>query len=275
MSTVEFFEWIKNMLTRGYTVALITIIGKEGSGPRDLGAMMAISSDGSKYGTIGGGDVESILVNEALKAINERKSRRLKIALRPENIPEDAVKSNMMCGGVSEFFINVIQPEPRLIIIGAGHVGKPIADVAGVLNYRIVVVDKNPDLASRDRYPRAEVYVGDIVETVSKLDLSENDVVVIVYGEPETDYRVLRELVKRGFKGHIWALCSKRRAKWMIDRLIEEGLDVEPFKPRIHAPAGLDIGSDTPEEIAISIVAEIVCELKKCSKPVKSMSIVS
>jgi xanthine dehydrogenase accessory factor len=276
MSDVDVLNWVLGEVSKGNRVALLTIIGKEGSGPRDIGALMAVSSTGSKYGTIGGGELENILVKEALSALSENKPRRVKLALRPENIPEDAIKTKMLCGGIVEVFINVISPKPRLILIGAGHVGKPLGDLASILGFRVVVIDRNPDLANSARYPYAEsILVGEIVDNLSKLEFTESDIAVIAYGEVETDYQALRHLVTRGFKGHIWALCSKRRAQWMLEKLKSEGISLEDYKERLHMPAGLDIGSETPAEIAVSIVAEVVCEMRKCHKPVKSLSLLS
>jgi xanthine dehydrogenase accessory factor len=276
MSDVDVLNWVLGEISKGNRVALLTIIGKEGSGPRDIGALMAVSSTGSKYGTIGGGELENILVKEALSALSENKPRRVKLALRPENIPEDAIKTKMLCGGVVEVFINVISPKPRLILIGAGHVGKPLGDLASILGFRVVVIDRNPDLANSARYPYAEsILVGEIVDNLSKLEFTESDIAVIAYGEVETDYQALRHLVTRGFKGHIWALCSKRRAQWMLEKLKSEGISLEDYKERLHMPAGLDIGSETPAEIAVSIVAEVICEMRKCHKPVKSLSLLS
>ncbi len=275
MSDVDVLKWALEEISRGNRIALITIIGKEGSGPRDVGALMAVSSTGSKCGTIGGGEIENILVREALSAIRENKPRRVKIALRPENVPEDAIRTNMMCGGIIEAFINVLAPKFKLILIGAGHIGKPLGDLANMLGFRVVVLDKNPQLASKERYPYAEsIITGDIIENLSKLEFTDSDVAVIAYGEVETDYQALKYLVTRGFKGHIWALCSKRRAQWMLERLVAEGIDIESIKSRVHMPAGLDIGSETPAEIAVSIIAEIICEIKGCEKPVKSLSLV-
>ncbi|MCC6010945.1 MAG: XdhC/CoxI family protein [Desulfurococcaceae archaeon] len=276
MSDVDVLNWVLGEISKGNRVALLTIIGKEGSGPRDIGALMAVSSTGSKYGTIGGGELENILVKEALSALSENKPRRVKLALRPENIPEDAIKTKMLCGGIVEVFINVISPKPRLILIGAGHVGKPLGDLASILGFRVVVIDRNPDLANSARYPYAEsILVGEIADNLSKLEFTESDIAVIAYGEVETDYQALRHLVTRGFKGHIWALCSKRRAQWMLEKLKSEGISLEDYKGRLHMPAGLDIGSETPAEIAVSIVAEVICEMRKCHKPVKSLSLLS
>lgn len=274
MSGFDVIKWIHEKLLESKKVALIIVIGKEGSGPRDPGAMMAIASDGSRTGTIGGGEVEKIIIDEALKSIGEGKPRRLKIALRQENIPEDALKTGMLCGGIIEVFINIIEPRPKIVIFGGGHVGKPIADIANFLKYDVIVVDSDQNLANNERYPYAKCIVSsNLPGEVEKLPISENDIVVIAYGHVEIDYQVLKTLITSGFKGHVWALSSRKRALWMINRLKEEGINVDYIRDKIHSPAGLDIGSDTPEEIAVSIWAEIICEIKKCNKPIRSLSI--
>ena len=263
-------------LSRNKIVAVVTIVSKEGSGPRDLGAQMIVTEDGFKYGTIGGGSLEGILYSEALKALKEGKPRLLKLALRRDNIPKDAIPTNQLCGGVVEAFINVIQPSPRLILAGGGNVGKPIADIASILGFRVIVIDDKQELANPQRYPYAEkVMVGNLEEEVGKLQYVKTDVFVIAYGEVETDYKVLRKLIELKFPGHIWALCSRNRCAWMLKRLQEENFNISDYKDRLHMPAGLDIGSDTPEEIAVSILAEVICVRKSCSTPVKSMSIAS
>lgn len=274
MSVLDLFEKAREELRKGYRIALITIIDKEGSGPRDVGATILYSSSGLKIGSIGGGSFEKLVLEEARKALEDGRSRRVKYALRPENIPLDAVKTKHLCGGVVEVFINVFKPVPRIILFGAGNVGKPLADLANMLGYRIVVLDTDPDLASKDRYPYAEkVYAGDLVKYVEETSFNESDIAIIAYGEVETDYQILKKLLTKKFPGHIWALCSKRRCSWMLNRLVEEKIDLTNYIDKLHMPAGLDINSDSPEEIAISIYAEIICVLRNCELPVKSMSI--
>jgi xanthine dehydrogenase accessory factor len=270
------YNKIVEELSRNKSVAVVTIVSKEGSGPRDLGAQLIVTEDGLKYGTIGGGSLENILYSEALKALKEGKPRLLKLALRRDNIPKDAIPTNQLCGGVVEAFINVIEPSPRLILAGGGNVGKPIADIANIIGFRVIVIDDKQELANPQRYPYAEkVMVGNLEEEVGKLQYVKSDVFVIAYGEVETDYRVLRKLIELKFPGHIWALCSRNRCAWMLKRLQEENFNLSDYKDRLHMPAGLDIGSDTPEEIAVSILAEVICVRKSCSTPVKSMSIAS
>lgn len=274
MSFEEIFRRAFEELSRGRAIALITIVGKEGSGPRDLGSTILYSSSGLKVGTIGGGSFERLVVEEARKALSEGKPRRVKYALRRENVPPDAVATDHACGGVVEVFINVVKPAPRVIVFGAGNVGKPLADLANALGYRVLVLDADPELASAARYPYAEgVYAGNMLEQVDSMAFGESDVAIIAYGEVETDYQILKKLLQKGFPGHIWALCSRRRCAWMIKRLFEEGVRLDSLVGRLHMPAGLDIKSDTPEEIAVSIFAEVICTLKGCEAPVKSLDV--
>lgn len=273
MSSLEILEWVLRRVFQGERVALITVIGKEGSAPRDVGTIMAVAIDGSRIGTLGGGELEDIIVKEAVSALSEGRHKRVKVSLGFESAPPDAISTKMICGGLVEVFINVIQPMPRLVLIGAGHVGKPIAEIGKMLGFSVLVIDKDPTLASPERYPYAEVVVGDVISEVEKLRLSKSDIVVIAYGEPETDYQVVKRLVLKKFEGNMWVLCSRHRAHWILDRLRQEGVSADDYVGKIHAPAGLDIGSDTPEEIAISIWAEIICELRRCRKPVESLGV--
>ncbi len=272
-NVAAFLEEVAERLRRGERVAVATIIGKEGSGPRDVGAMMALFEDGTKIGTIGGGGFEKTVLEDMRQALRDGKPRTLRYALRRENIPSDAKPTNHLCGGVVTVFINVLKPDPRLVVVGAGNVGKPLADMANIMGFRVIVIDSDPLLASRERYPYAEkILVGDPPEKLAEIKPTRDTIVAIVYGDVEKDYQSLRVAIEKGMP-YVWALCSRARAAWMIRRLREEGVDLSASETRVYAPAGLDIGSDTPEEIAVSIMAEIICEMHGCRKPVGSLSI--
>ncbi len=267
-----FLREIAERLERGERVAVATIVGKEGSGPRDVGAMIALFEDGRKIGTIGGGGFEKHVIEEMRKALEDGRPRLVKYALRRDNIPRDAIPTNHLCGGVVSVFINIYKPDPRLVLVGAGNVGKPLADMANILGFRVTVIDSDPGLASRERYPYAEkILVGDPAEQLRGLEMTRDTVVVIAYGEVEKDYECLKAAVEKKAP-RIWALCSRARAAWMIKRLDEE-IGLDKVSSEIHAPAGLDIGSDTPEEIAVSILSEIICSMKGCRPPVDTLSI--
>ncbi len=274
MRPEEFYGRIIEELSKGNPVAIATLISKEGSGPREIGASMAVTVSGEKIGTIGGGELEAIIIRNALEAIERGEPRKLKLALRRENVPSDAQPTNMLCGGVVEVFINVVKPQPRVIIIGAGNVGKPLAELGRLLGFRTIVMDRDEKLANPAKYPFAEqVFAGDFLAELEKIRLGPSDVAVVVYGEVETDYQSLKKILQHNPNRHVWVLCSRHRAKWMVERLRQEGVDVEKYKMFIHMPAGLDIKSFTPEEIAVSIWAEIICVLKNCEIPVKPLSI--
>ncbi len=274
MRPEELYGRIIEELNKGNPVAIATLISKEGSGPREIGAMMAVTVSGEKIGTIGGGELEAIIIRNALEAIEKGEPRKIKLALRRENVPSDAQPTGMLCGGVVEVFINVVKPQPRVLIIGAGNVGKPLAELGSLLGFRTIVMDRNENLANPTRYPFAErVFAGDFLAEFEKTRLGPGDVVVIAYGEVETDYQSLKKILQTNPGRHVWVLCSRHRAKWMAERLRQEGVDVEKHKMFIHMPAGLDIKSATPEEIAVSIWAEIICVLKNCEVPVRTLSI--
>ncbi len=270
---LKVFETVVEELRRDNPVVIAMITSKEGSGPRDIGAVMAVTIDGRKIGSIGGGAVEKYILEEAHKALKDLKTRKAKFALRRENIPEDAIPTNQVCGGVVEIMLKVVRPPSRIVVVGAGNVGKPLADIANILGYRVVVLDTDPKLANRERYPYAEhVEHGPVEELALKYAVKPWHHVVIVYGEVETDRKTLENLLRRDFPGHIWLLCSRRRAEYTLNKIREAVIDPDKYRDRIHMPAGLDIGADTPAEIAVSVLAEIIAVMKGRRPPIRSLS---
>ncbi len=270
---LKVFETVVEELRRDNPVVIAMITSKEGSGPRDIGAVMAVTIDGRKIGSIGGGAVEKYILEEARRALKDLKTRKAKFALRRENIPEDAIPTNQVCGGVVEIMLKVVRPPSRIVVVGAGNVGKPLADIANILGYRVVVLDTDPKLANRERYPYAEhVEHGPVEELALKYAVKPWHHVVIVYGEVETDRKTLENLLRRDFPGHIWLLCSRRRAEYTLNKIREAVIDPDKYRDRIHMPAGLDIGADTPAEIAVSVLAEIIAVMKGRRPPIRSLS---
>lgn len=271
---LKVFEAIVEELHRDNPVVIAMITSKEGSGPRDIGAVMAVTIDGRKIGSIGGGAVEKYILEEARKALKDLRTRKAKFALRRENIPGDAIPTNQVCGGVVEIMLKVVRPPPRIVVVGAGNVGKPLADMANILGYRVVVLDTDPRLANRERYPYAEhVEHGPVEELVLKHAVKPWHYVVIVYGEVETDRKTLENLLRKDFPGHVWLLCSRRRAEYTLNKIREAGIDLEKYRDRIHMPAGLDIGADTPAEITVSVLAEIIAVMRGRRPPIRSLNI--
>ncbi len=269
----ELFERIVNELKSNRKVALVVVVSKLGSGPREPGAKMLVFENGETYGTIGGGSFERQVVNEALKAINEEKPRKVKYVFRRDHIPKDAVPTGLECGGELEVFIDVISPVPRIIVVGAGHIGKPLADLAHLMNFKVVVIDDNAEIASRERFPYAEqIIIDELSKGLLKANVKPTDFVAIVYGGLEEDYKVFKQAILAKPR-YVGLLGSKRKIILFKKQLLEEGIDLEQYKGRVYAPIGLDIGAKTPEEIAVSIMAEITSIIRG-AKNVKHLSII-
>lgn len=253
---LEIFREALRLLESGKRVALCSLIEKVGSGPRDVGAKIIVNEDGKTTGTIGGGDLERFLVNESLKALEEGKPRKAVFSLHPSK-REGSIETGSICGGELTVFIDVIEPKPRLIIIGAGHVAYPLARLAEILGFNLTIVDDNEQLACKERYPMAEkIIVGNFGEILGKMDVDSRDMVTIVHGEPEHDYLALEKVVKKK-PAYIGLLGSKTKVATLVQRLRRQGVS-DAYLKVLHAPLGLDIGAQTPEEIGISILAEII-----------------
>ncbi len=254
----EIFEALKNAVDRGEPVALCIIVEKEGSGPRGPGTKMLVFQNGKTVGTIGGGPFERMVIKEAIKALKEGKPRTVKFAFREDNVPLGAYRTGLICGGVLTVFIDVIKPKPRVLVLGVGHVGKPLANLATLLGYRVWVIDDNPKHASPEKFPNVEKIVVDNWEkAIDKVHITNDDYVLIVHGEVQHDYVALKKALEANAK-YIGLLGSKNKVKTYLKKLSEEGYDLSRLKGKVYAPVGLDIGASTPEEIAISILAEIL-----------------
>jgi xanthine dehydrogenase accessory factor len=244
------------LLESGIRLALCTIIEKKGSGPRDLGAKMIVKENGETFGTIGGGTLEKALINESIKALKEAKSRKVVFNLTRDK-KEGTVETGLICGGELTLFIDVIEPRPRLLIIGSGHVAWPLARLADIVGFRLTILDDNPKLASKERFPMSErILTGDFAEKLDELQVGAKDLVVIVHGEPEHDYIALKKMVEKK-PAYLGLLGSRTKVVTLVKRLRAEGIDERSIEA-LHAPLGLDIGAQTPEEIGISILAEII-----------------
>ena len=254
----EIFTSLKNAIDKGEPVALCIIVGKEGSGPRGPGAKMLVFQNGKTVGTIGGGPFERMVVKEAIEALKEGKPRTVKFAFREDNVPLGAYKTGLICGGVLTVFIDVIKPKPRVLVLGVGHVGRPLAYLAALLGYRVWVVDDNPKHASPEKFPNAEkIVVNDWEKAIDEAHITNEDYVLIVHGEVKHDYVALKKALEANAK-YIGLLGSRNKVKTYLKMLNEEGYDLSKLKGKLYAPVGLDIGAQTAEEIAVSILAEIL-----------------
>ena len=265
MSDPEIFSRLSGLLGEGKSVVLCTLINKRGSGPRGEGAKMLVDEEGNAFGTIGGGGMERALVREALVALREGRSRTMAFALGVEPA-EGAVAVDSKCGGEVEIFLDVIKPDPRLVVVGSGHIGMPVAELAHKVGFEVIVVD-DAVTTTPERFPNAkQLYPGTFKDELARIDVRSSDFVAVVHGETGHEIAALRHFLPLK-PAYIGLLGSRNKASEHKKQLVEEGFS-EKDVDVICAPIGVDIGAETPEEIAVSIVAEMI-EARRRGRPRK------
>jgi xanthine dehydrogenase accessory factor len=249
----EVFAALAEALQRGEEVALVTITSSTGSTPQRVGAKMLVFADGRTVGTIGGGCYENDAFWKAREAIKARKPQNVKYELTDDFAEE----SGLICGGQMEVFIEPVEPAPDVYVFGAGHVGYFLARMAHEVGFRVHVIDDREKFASAERFPQGvDVIVDDIPGWLSNNTLPPTAYAVIVTRGHRHDLDALRALAARGVR-YLGLIGSRAKVKRVFDALLEEGTNPEALRP-VHAPIGLDIGAITPQEIAVSILAELI-----------------
>jgi xanthine dehydrogenase accessory factor len=249
----EVFAALGEALKRAEDVALVTIVSTNGSTPQRVGAKMLVYADGRTVGTIGGGCYENDAFWKAKEALVSRKALRVKYELDDDFAQENG----LVCGGQMEVFIEPIEPAPALYVIGAGHVGYYLARFAHEAGFLVHVVDDREAFANRERFPdAAEVVVEDVPSWLTTAALPASSYVVIVTRGHRHDLEALRAVVGRDLR-YVGLIGSRAKVARVYDALLEDGVDPERFA-RVHAPIGLDLGAVTPQEIAVSILAELI-----------------
>ncbi len=244
---------LSQAMARGETVALVTIVEARGSTPQRVGARMVVHADGRIVGTIGGGCYESDAFGKAREAIRTRTAQLVRYDLTDDF----AADTGLICGGQMQVFIEPIDPAPSLYIVGAGHVGHQLGRLAPALGFRVHVVDDREKFANRERFPEAaSIAVEDIPSWITQADLPDSAMVVVLTRGHRQDYDAVRALAGRPLR-YVGLIGSRAKVAKLVERAIEEGLPPDWLRT-LHAPIGLDIGAVTPEEIAVSILAELI-----------------
>jgi xanthine dehydrogenase accessory factor len=249
----EVFTAVAEALERGEPAALVTIVATTGSTPQRVGAKMLVFGDGRTVGTIGGGCYENDAFWKAREAITSRRPQLVKYELSDDFAQE----SGLICGGQMEVYIEPVEPSPELYVIGAGHVGYHLARLAHEVGFLIHVVDDREKFANRERFPdAAEVVAEDIPAWVERSSLPPHAYVVVVTRGHNNDLDALRALAPRDLR-YLGLIGSRAKVARIYDALTDEGMPADLLR-RVHAPIGLDIGAVTPQEIAVSILAELI-----------------
>lgn len=232
----------------GEHVALATVVGVDGSAPRAAGARMLVWADGRTLGTVGGGNFELQVTRAAVEALAEGRPRRFAVHLTRD--------LGMCCGGAMEVYIEPMTPRERLVIFGAGHVARPTAALARDLGFEVTVVDERDEYATPERFPGAAVVCADPRRWVETLRTDARTYVLLVTHDHALDQDLLETLLPRTW-AWLGLIGSRAKVAKFFVRLRAAGLD-EALFAKVSTPVGLDIGAETPEEIAVSIAAELV-----------------
>lgn len=249
---MSFFESLVEIEKRGGSAALCTVVRERGSVPRHAGSKMIVHADGRIEGTVGGGEMESRVIREALAALGEGQARIVRYALSDPKSGDPGV-----CGGEMEIFVEPIRPLPTLLVIGGGHVGKALVHLGQWLGFRVALCDDRPDFCNPEWAPGADEYLPIPIDQLpSKFNFhSETYIVMPTRGVP-FDVSGLPHLLDAPH-AYLGVIGSRRRWATARKQLEEKGVAPEKLA-RVHAPMGLELNAETPEEIAVSIMAEIV-----------------
>lgn len=236
-----------------HPAALVTVVATSGSTPRKAGASMVVIADGSEHGTIegtvGGGAVEHQLRAVALEVIATTRPRTVDVALTKE--------LGMCCGGSMTFFVEALRMRPPLVLFGAGHVAQALCRVATTAGFDVTVADPRDELLVAERFPDAVALIDDYErEDLARLPFGPDAFVVVATHDHQVDQQLVERVLPLPSR---WCALvgSRRKAMLTRERCLNKGLDVALVE-RLRCPAGLDIGAETPAEIAVSLVAEMV-----------------
>ena len=246
----ESLQTFLDAVTRNETVALATIVKNQGAAGPAVGAKLVVWADGRTIGSFGDPVLEEEVSRDALAALAAGASVSLiypKVGLRTRRAEEQAL---------FEIFIEVV-PAPRLVVVGGGHIGYFVARLGKMAGFQITVVDDREDFANAERFPEADTILNtDYIEALHSFDIDENTYFVLVTRGHKQDELSLREVIDSE-AGYIGMIGSRRRVGAVLKHLHQEGVSLEKLQ-RIRTPIGLDIGAETPEEIAVCIVAELI-----------------
>lgn len=264
MNTTAMYNEIQASLKRGERIAVATVVKTIGAAPCGVGTKMLVRADGTTSGGFSGAKVDTQVAQEAVKALRESRSYITHVHL-------DADQAVGSCGATLELFIEVLYPEPRLIIAGAGNVAQALARLAIQMDFRIVVVDDRRDLANPQAFgDKVQLTFGDIPQTVRELEPDEASWIVIVTRGHHLDKDALKAALETNAR-YVGMIGSPGKIKNIFRDLLKEGMSRERLE-EVHSPIGLDLGAETPEEIALSIAAEMLMLRKKGSGvPLKTM----
>ncbi len=256
MALDRIFQLLDAAISAGQDVALVTIVRAEGSTPRETGASMLvfpknIMDETRIDGTVGGGKLEALAIEAAQDALAQGQNR-----LCTFDLSEGPGGIGMACSGVTELFIQVFKALPEILILGAGHVGQKIAEVAHIAGFRTKVADDRAEFANSERFPHSKLMLVEPHKAIELAEVTERTSIVIVTRGHSLDRECLEAALPTK-ACYIGMIGSRSKVPLTFSKLVENGLDPEG-DPRVYSPIGLDLGGKSPGEIAVSVVSEIL-----------------
>jgi xanthine dehydrogenase accessory factor len=244
------FEELVRSRAQGKKAALAMIVQCSGSSPQKEGAKMLVRADGTIVGTLGGGCLEEDVRQVCLAAIEEGTPRTISIGLTEH-------EGGMVCGGRVLVYIEPVLPAPQLVVLGAGHVGRALTQAAARAGFRVTVVDDRAEHAAAERFPDAErILVGDFAAMIEGAGVNDDAFVLVATRGHLHDFEAVAAALRTPAR-YVGLVGSRRKRKLLFEELERRGFDAAA-RARVVTPAGLSIGSVTPEEIAVSIVAQMI-----------------
>jgi xanthine dehydrogenase accessory factor len=236
----------------GRPVALATIVETQRSVPRHAGTKMLVYPDGATFGTVGGGELEARVVDEAVAVLERNQARLIQYEL-----VDAAAGDPGICGGRLTLYLEPYMPPHNVYVIGCGHVGQAVIDLAHWLGYHTIAIDDREDLVTEAAVPHADDrFAGSVTEALAAHPVTADSSIIVVTRSPEVDAAILPTLVETPAR-YIGVMGSRKRWRETQGQLIAAGVDAEKLE-RLHVPIGIDLNAETLEEIAVSILAEVI-----------------
>lgn len=246
----KMIEIIGEYQKKNEPIALVTIVGRVGCNPRKVGSAMVVDEKGQVLsGSIGGGIIEKMTCDDVKEAMITGVSVE-----KSYDLSHDDEMLGMTCTGHVRVFIKVFKSKDKLVIIGAGHLGRHLAYYAKPLNYDVHIMDHRKGL-THNKFENAYTYEGDIESILDKMTFDEKTSVVIVTHAHIYDYEALVKAIDKPIR-YLGMVGSKKKVQGCYERLKREGHSLKNWN-KVSTPIGLDIGGSTPEEIALAIISEI------------------
>ncbi len=263
----DFIESVINAIEAGRGVTLATIVGPASMPQGMLGRKLVVHPDGRVDGTLGVTSLDERVGRELQDAGPAASPRLVSLPLTKEEASSLGVEPNTSI----QIFLDVMTPPPTLLIVGSGHVAQPVSSIGKTLGFRVVVLDDRESFANRERFPDADqILVGEFSQELPKFPIHPATYVIIVTRGHAYDEGALRSVVGSR-AAYIGMIGSARKVRTVLDNLASTGIPQEQLD-RVYSPIGLDIGAETPAEIALSIMAEIVNVRRRGRRSPCSMS---